>query len=1017
MAETPQVIVDLVTKFEQNLDEYKHPKYNETLIRVEFVNPFWKALGWDVDNEAGYAMAYRDVIHEDEVKVGSATKAPDYSFRIGGTRKFFLETKKPAVNLKNDPAPAFQLRRYAYSAKLPLSVLTDFEEFIVYDGRQKPSISDKPSTGRIKYYTFRDYPEKWGEIAAVFARESILKGSFDRFAAGTRGKQGTAEIDRDFLADLDRWRIALARNIALRNKQLSARELNHAVQLTIDRLIFLRMCEDRGIDLYGQLLALVNGPQIYPRLVQLYYRADERFNSGLFHFSAEKSASSHPDTLTPSLEIDDKTLKEIIKNLYYPECPYEFSILPVEVLGNAYEQFLGKVIRLTAGHQAKIEEKPEVRKAGGVYYTPKYIVDYIVENTVGQLCRDKTAAEVAELRIVDPACGSGSFLLGAYQYLLDWHLNFYRQEMETSGKIPTVPPPKGQRKRKSDPNAIFQGRGGAWFLTTAEKKRILTNNIYGVDIDANAVEVTKLSLLLKVLENENEDTLSQQLSLWHERALPDLGQNIKCGNSLIGNDFYAGQPLNLFAEEELHRINAFDWEQEFPEIFARGGFDAVVGNPPYVRQETLGEMKAYFQQKYTTYHGMADLYVYFIERGIKLLKKNGNFSYIVANKWMRANYGKPLRQWLKQQQLTEIVDFGDLRVFQGATTYPCILKICEGKPEKAFQAAQVETLDFENLFHYLNSVRFTVNQEKLDDAGWPLVSETTQALLEKLQSKGIPLGEYVSGKIFYGIKTGLNEAFVISKEKRDELIAADPKSAELIKPFLAGREIKRYAPLVPQNFLIFIPKGWTNSNMQNPGNAWLWFKKNYAPVARHLEPFKIKAEKRYDKGEYWWELRACDYYDEFETPKLMLPDISRRGNFSLDNVGGKYCVNTAYILCKADNYLLGILNSKLITFFYAKVSAVFRGGYLRFIFQYLENLPIFHGELQNTKEKSHHDQLVQLVEQMLELHQKLSATQEPHTRNLLQRQISATDHQIDQLVYQLYDLTEEEIKIVEAAVG
>ena len=295
MTEAPPLIHELVQKFEHNLDEYKNPKYNETLIRVEFVNPFWKALGWDVDNEAGYAMAYRDVIHEDEIKIGSATKAPDYSFRIGGTRKFFLETKKPAVNLKNDPAPAFQLRRYAYSANLPISVLTDFEEFIVYECRKKPVVTDKPAVGRVMYFTFREYVEQWDKISTIFSKPAVLKGDFDKFARGTEGKRGTDEINKDFLADLDQWRMALARTIALRNQELNARQINYAVQLTIDRLIFLRMCEDRGIENYGQLLALLNGTQIYPRLVQIYYRADERFNSGLFHFTEEKQALSPPD--------------------------------------------------------------------------------------------------------------------------------------------------------------------------------------------------------------------------------------------------------------------------------------------------------------------------------------------------------------------------------------------------------------------------------------------------------------------------------------------------------------------------------------------------------------------------------------------------------------------------------------------------------------------------------------------------------------------------------------------------
>ena len=444
----PDAIQQLVEKFQYNLQEYKNPKYNETQVRVEFINPFWEALGWDVNNRAGHAMTYRDVVHEDEVKVGGSTKAPDYSFRIGGRRIFFLEAKKPSRDLKHDPEPAFQLRRYAYSAKLPVSMLSDFEELGIYDTRIKPAITDKSHVGRMTYYTYDEYIDKWDELAETFSKEAVMRGAFDRFVEDNTKKKGSAELDRDFLASLDEWRIMLARNIALRNPGLSERELNFCVQKTIDRLIFLRMAEDRGIETYGSLQALQNGENAYKRLVEIYYRADERYNSGLFHF--EEKDGDYPDVITPSLVLDDKVLKEIIKNLYYP-CPYEFSQLPVEVLGNAYEQFLGKRISLTAGHHAKIEEKPEVRKAGGVYYTPQYIVDYIVEHTVGELVKNKTPKQVSELRILDPACGSGSFLLGAFQYLLNWHLNYYINEYKETKTIPTSPPATGQRPRKSDP--------------------------------------------------------------------------------------------------------------------------------------------------------------------------------------------------------------------------------------------------------------------------------------------------------------------------------------------------------------------------------------------------------------------------------------------------------------------------------------------------------------------------------------------------------------------------------------
>jgi len=506
-----------------------------------------------MEHLSGYAGAYKDVIHEDAIKIGGASEAPDYCFRIGGTRKFFLEAKKPSVDIKTDAHPAYQLRRYAWSAKLPLSILTDFEEFAVYDCRVEPRLEDKASVARVLYLNFREYVSRWDDIAKIFAREAILKGSFDKFAESTKAKRGTAEVDDAFLSEIEKWRADLARNLALRNPKLSQRDLNFSVQRTIDRIVFLRICEDRRIEVYGRLQALLNGDHTYRRLYQLFREADQRYNSGLFYFQKEKDRVEPPDNLTPELEIDDAVLKKIIRRLYYPDSPYEFSVLPADILGQVYEQFLGKVIRLTEGHQAKVEDKPEVKKAGGVYYTPTYIVDYIVKNTVGKFLENKTPKQWAKLRIVDPACGSGSFLIGAYQHLLTLHRDWYVDR----------DPKKWATGRNPE---LYRGMGGEWKLTTTERKRILLQNIFGVDIDAQAVETTKLSLLLKVLEGESEQTLATQLRFYHERALPDLGSNIKCGNSLIGQDFYQQTELRFPDQDERYRINAFVWlaRTDFP---------------------------------------------------------------------------------------------------------------------------------------------------------------------------------------------------------------------------------------------------------------------------------------------------------------------------------------------------------------------------------------------------------------------------------------------------------------------
>lgn len=969
-------ISNLVDRFSEQIGSYKLSDYNETLTRRDFIDPFFKSLGWDIDNEEGYAEAYREVIHEDKLKIEGAMKAPDYSFRlVGGKRLFFVEAKKPSIFVKEDVQPAYQVRRYGWSAKHPISIITDFEEFAVYDSTKKPDPKDKPSVARIKYLTFREYLNEFDFIWDTFSKEQVLKGSFDKFIQADTHKKGTASVDKEFLGSLDKWRSYLAVNISWNNKNLNEDEINFAVQQTIDRLIFLRIAEDRHIEPYGTLKHSVNQGEFYINLFELFRKADEKYNSGLFDFKKDK--------ICESLKIENKVLKSIINELYYPDCPYEFSVIPVEILGSVYEQFLGKVIRITPAHHARIEEKPEVRKAGGVYYTPQYIVDYIVENTVGKLIVGKTPTEISKIKIVDPACGSGSFLIGAYNYLLDYHTNYYSNH----GR-----PSRGNKGNPLTP----QGQ-----LITAEKKRILLNNIFGVDLDSNAVEVTKLSLLLKCMEGETEASINQQFKLFNERVLPTLDGNIKSGNSLIDTDYYDNQ-LD-FGEEK--KIKPFSWRNAFPDVFKQDGFDVVIGNPPYVRQEMLGKQKDYFREHFQVYHGMADLYSYFVEKSLKLINQDGLYGVIVANKWMRGNYGEPLRRFLKGHHLYEIIDFGDLPVFETATTYPCIM--IAGKPGKDIGQIKLtipKTLKFSSLTDYVEQNYGQLNKDTLNDGGWSLAGDAENKVITKISRAGKPLGEYVNRKIYRGVLTGLNEAFVIDRETKDRLIAENPWSADIIKPFLAGRDIKRYNKLNADKYLIFAKRG-ININ-------------EYPAILKHLEGYRSQLTpkpkdwkgnvwKGRKPGSYkWYEIQdAIDYFHEFEKSKIILPDIALRMQATYDN-GNHYSVNTTYIIPVDDKYLLGMLNSNLIHYYFSNISSSIRGGYLRFIRQYLEKIPI----VESVKNK---EKIVQYVDIMLQLNEDLENTKLASQRDQIITKINHFDNKINELVYRLYGLTEDEIRIVE----
>ncbi len=1008
---------ELTERFKNNIVSYKSGQYNETQARQEFINPLFKLFDWDVDNEQGYAEAYKDVVHEDAIKIGGKTKAPDYCFRIGGTRKFFVEAKKPSINIKDEPHPAYQLRRYAWSAKLPLSILTDFEEFAVYDCRIKPEQSDQSSKARVLYITYDQYESRWEEISSIFSRSSILKGSFDRYAESNKSKKGTAEVDTAFLEEISSWREILARNIALRNPALSQRELNFSIQMIIDRIIFLRICEDRGIENYGRLQEIQKYKDIYKELTKLFQQADDRYNSGLFHFRREKDNPEAPDDLTLNLTIDDKTMKDILKNLYYPESPYEFSVLPAEILGQIYEQFLGKIIAVSPGRRVSVEEKPEVKKAGGVYYTPTYIVDYIVKETVGKFLEGKTPKQAEKITILDPACGSGSFLIGAYQYLLDWHKNWYIEnnpEKWAGGKSPK----------------LYQTEGGDWFLTTGERKKILLNNIYGVDIDNQAVEVTKLSLLLKVLEGESDQRLSTQLKMFQERALPNMGNNIKCGNSLIGSDFFKDN-LDM-AEDELYRINPFDWQGEFPDIMKNGGFDVVIGNPPYIRIQTMKEWASidldYYKQKYkSTSKGNYDIYVIFVERGLQLLNENGCIGFILPHKFFNSKYGEPLREIISQgKHLNKVIHFGDQQIFAGATTYTCLLFLTK------FQNINFNFTKINDLSNWCSTKKDqneNFSNERVTSKEWNFVIGEGLQIFKRLSELPVTL-EKVTERIFQGLKTGADKIYIVDEiDNQDEQVKIYSKEKQseywleshLLHPLIKGGDSKPYN-LITTNRRIIFPY-IVNDSGKMILMPEIKLKTDYPLTWKYLLENKKYLENRENgkmSGLNWYAYSRNQALDVIKFPKIFTPDIAAKSSFSADQLGNVFFTGGAAggygILVSqsySKEYVLGLLNSKLLEWFIRQCATQMRGGYYSYECRFIKNMPIYHIDFSNSNDKIKHDQIVELVSRMLLSNQKLQSTRTPQEKNLIQRQIEMMDRQINQLVYELYELTEEEIKIIE----
>jgi hypothetical protein len=370
---------------------------------------------------------------------------------------------------------------------------------------------------------------------------------------------------------------------------------------------------------------------------------------------------------------------------------------------------------------------------------------------------------------------------------------------------------------------------------------------------------------------------------------------------------------------------------------------------------------------------------------------------------------------MKNQRLEEITDFGDLPVFETATTYPCIVRIRKGTAANKFFAAQVKTLEFNDLANYVNENLYSVSKTALQDGGWALVDEKSQALLDKLQTIGKPLGDYIGNKIYRGLLTGLNEAFIIDGEIKRKLVKEDRRSLELIKPFLIGRDAKRYENPEKDQYLILIPKGWTRNKSGNVRGGWNWFQENQPAIANHLKPYADAAEKRGDKGDYWWELRACDYYAEFEKPKIMWPEIAGSARFAYD-AAGYYTNNKVFIIPEGSKYLLGLLNSRLLRFFIENNCTDLQGNSYNFSGIFVSKTPIRVIDFNNPTEKAIHDKLVSHVDRMLDLHKKKATLPPSSEREKVEREIAVTDERIDEIVYGLYGITEEEKVVIEKIV-
>ena len=948
-----EIIKGLVINFQAKESYYLKSDYQEAETRKDFIDKFFIALGWDVNHDHQKNPYEQEVKVEPPVLVEGRNKRADYSFALAPNYReprFYAEAKKPSVELKS-PQNYFQTIRYAWNRATPLAVLTNFYEFHVLDCRYKPNLENSVDRAIDGYsFSYKDFlkEESFRRFYDLFSHEAVSSGSIEKISSDLRPPRGKAyqkglfkggyqKIDETILEELDEYRLVLAKAFKRTNSKLEGYALTEAVQRTIDRLVFIRFLEDKLIEEKDHVSNFGDGGSVWKDFVTTCRKLDPKYNGLIFHEHFIDGSDFHSP--------DENEFGDICENLAHVNSPYDFNAIPIDILGSIYERFLGKVIICTA-KQVKVEEKPNVKKAGGVFYTPQYIVKYIVENTVGKLVENKNPDVIEKMTFGDISCGSGSFLLEVFDYLIRYHSQYYLQF-----------PKQG---KKDD----FEIKDGVLKLTLKKKREILLNSIYGVDIDPQAVEVTQLSLYLKLLEDETFSTTKQITLEFKEALLPGLEKNIQCGNSLVGTDILKGQ---LFPTEEERQLNPFDFGFSFSKIMKSGGFDGIVGNPPYItyslgrgRDKHLNYEVEYISQNYgNSSEYKINSFAVFYQKAVDLLKTNGKCALIVPGTILINGTLAKIRKFLLENTTLENVTSLNYKVWKDAEMGDCAIIFCSKiqSPEYQVNFVRYNDLDWEN---NVEKDRFSVKGPLSLDNYEIYGNKHSYEILKIGKKKGFTTFGKVA-EFYNGIKSGDNKKYL-----------SDEKTSSKHELAIRGRDFEKYGKPSPRTFVLFDPKLlWSNTNE---------------------DILRIK-------------------------PKIIIRQTGDSIQATIDR-NGLLCMDTVHMIYKSQYdfmFLVGLLNSKLLNFYHQVMVPEFGKAFAEIKIANLQRLPFPPIELNNTKDKSNYLEVIKLVKSVFDNKDKLEAAKTDNEKAYAERIIGSLINQIDDLVFKLYGLTDEELRIVETS--
>jgi hypothetical protein len=982
-------IKQLIEKYSADRKYYLTNKYNETLLRSDFLDPFFELLGWDIKNNAGKTTNEREVILEEALKANALehSKKPDYTFRLFSERKFFLEAKKPCVVIETNNETAKQVRRYGFTAKLKISVLSNFEYLVIYDTSVKVDEADSYNKALIKKYHYTEYESKFEEIKKLLGKDAVYSGAFDTEWQTIETKLNQYSIDTLFLQQFNEWRKLLGSEIYKHDPIIKEQELNDIVQSYLNRILFLRVCEDRNLEDYQTLLAFANASD-FKALIKKFEQADKRYNSGLF------------DQLLKDKIVENisSSFWTIIKQLYYPESPYSFSVFSSDILGSIYEIFLSEKLTVQNGTVNLVKKLENVDR--DIVTTPTFIINDILRNTVLPKCKDKTDKEILKLKFADIACGSGAFLLELFQLLNDILIDYYL---------------------KADKTKLIQTNINTYKLPFKIKRELLLNCAYGIDKDYNAVEAAKFGLLLKLLEDENTSSTNTS-----KPVLPDLSNNIFFGNSLLN-------PTQVEKKNQTE-INPFD--------FSKLRFDVIIGNPPYMKSEDMKNITPLelplYKTNYNSAYKQFDKYFLFLEQGMNLLNTDGILGYIVPSKFTKVGAGKKLREELSTKgYLHSIVSFGANQVFADKTTYTCLL-ILNKTPQKTFQYAEVKSLKGWKVREPEALKYASKKTEELDNEVWVLVPPELTNAYNKIVAQSSKLIDLVgSENIFNGIQTSANDIYIFIPTKEDvkhyhfSKKGIDYKIEKSItKPYFqtsSGEDnLNTYRTFKP-NARVIYPYQNTKKGVEIISLTDI--RKKYPLAFDYLQKYKailnnpkrdIKPEPTTkDEWHRFGRQQGLNISDKKE--KILLGVLSSGDKYAIDNYGTLFTSGGTAGYCAitmpdkfdySTHYVQAILNSKYVEWFVILTGEIFRGSYFARGTKVLNNLPIRKIDFANAKEKVLHDKIVEAQKELISIQDKIDLNT-GNKRNLtpLQGQFAREKASLEKLLAKLYDLGSDDLLI------